>query len=237
MKPLPLLISVPHAGLSTPKEVKTLSKLSLKDIQNDGDIGAGTIYNQLKGNVGAFTTTSIARAFVDLNRAFDDISKDGVIKTHTCWDVPVYALPLSKSVVEKMIDKYYIPYHQQLDHYSKDKNILLGIDCHTMAKTGPPVGPDPFSRRPFINLGDLDSTSCPKKWTDQLLECFSIQFGDNIQLNQPFKGGWITKQHSKKMPWIQLEISREPSCSDQEKGAKVLTALNMWVKTIIPKFM
>lgn len=232
MKSLPLLISVPHAGLSIPKEVEKLSILTREDIHKDSDGGAGTIYNQLKGHVAAFVTTSIARAFVDLNRACDDMRKDGVIKTHTCWDVPVYSSSLPEPVVKKLIKKYYTPYHKQLDHHSKDKNIILGVDCHTMAETGPPVGPDPFLKRPFINLGDLDHTSCPKNWTDKLFECFSLQFGDNIQVNKPFKGGWITRRHSKTMPWIQLEISREPFCSDPDKGKKVLKALNMWANAM-----
>jgi hypothetical protein len=92
---LPLLVSVPHAGLAIPPEVAALNRLTAQEIAEDGDVGAREIYGELAPYVAAFVISDIARAFVDLNRAEDDIRKDGVIKTHTCWDVPVYERPLS----------------------------------------------------------------------------------------------------------------------------------------------
>ena len=87
---LPLLLSVPHAGLRVPPEVQAICTLSEADIIKDGDEFAREIYAPLETEVAAFLTTDIARAVVDLNRAEDDFHKDGVIKRHTCWDVPVY---------------------------------------------------------------------------------------------------------------------------------------------------
>ena len=87
---LPILLSVPHAGWKIPSEVEDICVLGQKEILEDGDVGAAEIYNPLKKKVEAFVTTKIARAIVDMNRAEKDFWKDGVIKTHTCWDVPVY---------------------------------------------------------------------------------------------------------------------------------------------------
>ena len=90
---LPLLLSLPHAGLRVPDEVAHLCTLTEREIAEDGDEGAAAIYD-LAGDVDAFVTTDVARAIVDLNRAVDDRRRDGVVKTHTCWDVPIYREPL-----------------------------------------------------------------------------------------------------------------------------------------------
>ena len=41
---LPLLLSVPHAGLGVPESVRELCTLSPEDIARDGDEGARQIY-------------------------------------------------------------------------------------------------------------------------------------------------------------------------------------------------
>ena len=86
---LPVLLSVPHGGLEVPSEVAHICALTPKEIAEDGDEGARELYD-LENHVAGFVDTDVARAIIDLNRAEDDFSKDGVIKTHTCWDVPVY---------------------------------------------------------------------------------------------------------------------------------------------------
>jgi hypothetical protein len=87
---LPLLISVPHAGKHVPYEVKNICILSKEDILADSDEGASAIYYTLEEHCEAFITSDIARALIDLNRPSHDIGGDGVIKSHTCWNVPVY---------------------------------------------------------------------------------------------------------------------------------------------------
>ncbi len=153
---LPLVISVPHAGLDTPEELRKRSLLGAGDIAADGDVGAADAY-AFDEKVLSHQTTSIARAFVDMNRAEDDIRKDGVVKTHTCWDVPIYEEPLSDSLIDKLLERYHRPYHQRLRRVPS--SAILGIDCHTMAAKGPPVGPDAGKVRPFVCLSDGNGTT------------------------------------------------------------------------------
>ena len=56
---LPLLLSVPHAGLVIPAAVQDLCVLSEKEIIDDGDEGASAIYLPLQGGVSALVTTSV----------------------------------------------------------------------------------------------------------------------------------------------------------------------------------
>jgi len=223
---LPFLVSVPHAGLSIPPEVKGLCILKEEDIIKDGDEGAAEIYYPLRDQVTAFVFTDIARAIVDMNRKEDDRTKDGIIKTHTCWDVPVYMEGLSEGVVTSLIERYYRPYHSQLS--SLAKGVMLGLDCHTMATVGPPVGRDAGSKRPRVCLSNGDGSTCPQEWILSLSECFSEVFGEHVSINEPFKGGYITRSHAKEIPYIQIELSREPFFDNQEKGRQVFEAVKKW---------
>lgn len=221
---LPILLSVPHAGLRIPPEVEHLNLLETADIVADGDEGAAEIYD-LEAHVAAFVTTDIARAYVDLNRAEDDLRKDGVVKTHTCWDVPIYRRPVSEDIVGELLEKYHRPYHRRLRKLAG--SVKLGIDCHTMAATGPPVGPDPGKERPLVCLSNADGT-CPDEWMRRLAALFEGEFQDRVSVNHPFQGGYIIRSHASEMPWIQLELSRTPKLSNQQKRTKVLQVLELW---------
>ena len=223
---LPILLSVPHAGWKIPPEVQDICILTKKDILEDGDAGAAEIYYPLKLEVEAFVTTDIGRAIVDMNRAEDDFWKDGVIKTHTCWDVPVYSNYPSEDTIAKLIAKYHRPYHTRLSELAK--KVKIGIDCHTMANVAPPVAPDIGKKRPPVCLSNAEST-CPQEWIESLTYCLSQSLDLPVSINDPFKGGYIIRSHAKEIPWIQLEYSRAANFSNRQKSIKLLTALKKWI--------
>lgn len=228
---LPIGLSVPHAGLEIPDSVAKWNVLSPEQIAADGDVGAREIY-RLSAHVSEFVTTPIARAFVDLNRAPDDFRKDGVVKTHTCWDEPVYSKPLSDETIGDLLGSHYYPYHDTLRSFRGA--VKLGVDCHTMASHGPPVGPDPGQRRPMICLGDGDG-ACPRPWIEALRDCFVRSFGEDVTINEPFRGGFITRDHGRRMPWVQVEMSRSEEMSLAEKRRGVLDALTAWCALELPE--
>ncbi len=223
---LPLLASVPHAGWRVPEVAEPYCILTEQEVLEDGDVGASEIY-ALEPEFEAYLTTDIARAIIDLNRAEDDRRADGVVKTHTCWNVPVYREFPPDDVVTALLDQFYHPYHARLRELA-GKRIRCGVDLHTMAAKGPPVGPDPDVERPWVCLGNVDGTTSPLDWIDSLKECFEDGFGPNVRVNDPFKGGFITRSHAAELPWIQVELSRGPHMSNDEKKAAVLDALTRW---------
>jgi formiminoglutamase len=219
---LPFLLSVPHGGLRVPPEAAPFCVLTEDEIREDGDEGAAEIY-ALGDEVEVFVTTEIARAIVDMNRAEDDRRKDGVVKTHTCWDVPVYAPTPPESVLKELIERYYRPYHALLREGAAGE-VALGIDCHTMAAHGPPVGPDPGQERPVVCLSNGGMT-CPEKWLRGLAASLEQTLELEVRLNDPFPGGSITRTYAALMPWVQLELSRAPFLSEAQKRERVLEAL------------
>ncbi len=227
MMTLPLVVSVPHAGLDIPPEVANLCILSEEEISADGDQGAADIYD-IENEVAGYVTTNIGRPFVDMNRAEDDFSKDGVVKTHTCFNIPVYNKSLEPEIVSALIKRYWKPYHQNLATFAPEAKI--GLDLHTMVEYGPPVGPDHGQRRPFMCISNGAGETCPNEWAQALVELFRASFpGERITLNDPFSGGYICHQYSRSRPWLQVEFSRTSKISADQKRSGLLKALYSWV--------
>ena len=223
---LPLLVSVPHAGLCVPDEVASLCSLSPDEIEADSDGGAGEIYSFAQ-DVEAFVTTDVARAVVDLNRERDDRRADGAVKTHTSYKVTVWDRPLTSAEIDGLLDSYHAPYHARLTELGLSGRWPLGVDCHTMAAVGPPIGPDPGRERPWVCVSNADGT-CPQEWVVTLREGFEQQLDGPVKVNDPFRGGYITRSHSSEMPWLQIELSRQPYLPLATKRQVVLNALHHW---------
>lgn len=221
---LPIVVSLPHAGLDVPDELVPYHQLSVAEIAADGDVQAAAIY-QLHDEVAALVTTAVARAFVDMNRAPDDVRKDGIVKTHTCWDVPIWREDPPEEVFRQVIDRWHRPYHEQLTDLAGAG--LVGVDCHTMAAAGPPVGPDPGVQRPLACIGIGDGT-CPRPWAEALAGHLRRTLGEPITINDPFRGGYIIRHHAAEMPWLMLELSRTEELPIEHKREAVLTALRAW---------
>jgi formiminoglutamase len=220
---LPVLVSLPHGGLRVPPEVEDLCILSAEQIARDGDEGASEIY-AFPDRVAAHVAADVARAIVDPNRAPDDFGRDGVVKTHTCWDEPVYREQPSPQTRRALLERYWRPYHAELSLRARE-GVVLGVDCHTMAATAPPVGPDPGAERPPVCLSDGAGSTCPPELFERLAAALEEAFGVPVSRNAPFRGGYIVRTHAAELPWVQLELSRAPFASPAEKRDRVLAAL------------
>ena len=47
-----------------------------------------------------------------------------------------------------------------------------------------------------------------------LARCFATVFKEEVWINKPYRGGYITRSHSVEMPWLQLEISQTDAYSN-----------------------
>jgi len=220
---LPFLVSVPHAGLEVPPEVADRTVLDPPDIARDGDEEAGDIYLPLQDHVRSLVTTSVARAFVDVNRPEDDRGPDGVVKTVTVWQEPVYDGALPEDLVQRLIRLYHRPYHDRLTDLA-DSGVVLGLDCHTMAADAPPIARRPGQPRPDLCLSNADGT-CPPRLLQHAADRLEDAFATRVALNDPFQGGYIVRAHARELPWLQLEIKRGTFATVAEKRDRVLAAL------------
>jgi formiminoglutamase len=223
---LPLIVSIPHGGLEVPDEVAALQMLSADQVRVDGDEGAAEIY-ALEDSVRHVLRASVARAFVDLNRPPDDRGRDGVVKTHTIFEEPIYRRPLSEREARLLIERHWEPYQARLRRLASDPSIRLGIDGHTMAAVGPPIARDAGQRRPRVCLGDGQG-AFPEEWKASLTRCFNEHFGDDVVWNEPFRGGYITRELGRVKPWLQIELARTQSPPYGEQRDALAAALGAW---------
>lgn len=229
----PLIVSVPHGGWKVAPEIEEIWALSEKDAFHDGDPFTARIYD-FTDRVSCQLVMEQYRAVVDLNRAPDDIApanKDGVIKSHTCYDVEVYqpgALP-GEELKQVLLDRYYFPYHRKLQAFLERPDVRMGVDCHSMAAVSPPIEQDAGTPRPLICLGNLGdhegevtepfnritcSTEMIRFMRDEFdlalqHEDVEIEVPAVASMNVPFNGGYITRQMGNKtIPFVQIEMSR-----------------------------
>lgn len=237
-KKLPLILSMPHSGLITPVELKPYTVFPLKWIRMDSDEGSREIYLPLKDRVLGFVHIDIARCFVDMNRAPDDRSAGGIVKTHACWGKKLYVETPPESVFQAVIDKFYHPYHRRLSELTRIRGARLGIDCHTMLAKAPPDAPDPEgSDRPMICLSDRKGTSAPPEWTASLARALAASFPEfEVQMNSPFSGGYITRFHCQELPFVQVEMSRTADLSNEEKSRRFEQALRSFCRETFPEY-
>jgi formiminoglutamase len=224
MRPLPVLLSIPHGGTKMPPELEGRVCIEPVDLFDDSDAFTRGIFD-LGDRAAAVLYASIARAFVDLNRSTEDIpprNPDGLIKSMTCYGKPIYikGKEPGPALMRKLVSRYYHPYHRKIREIiknNKNREILLALDCHSMAVTAPAVAPDTGEQRPLICLGNVHGQSCPAEIVGRLAECFCSAFSideDDIAINRPFSGGYITRTYGcdsgseSCIPWVQVELNR-----------------------------
>lgn len=227
---LPLLVSLPHAGLRVPAEVAPGCLLGPDEIRADSDEGSAAIYTPLGQRSWVFIATDIARVIVDLNRAADDRRPNGVVKRQTFQRRRVWRAPLSEAQIDCLLADHWHPYHRRL--VEQAQGLLLGIDCHTMSAVAPPVSPDPGQVRPLVCIGD-GGGQCPRSLVEALADCFRGVFQTEVSLNRPFQGGYITRSRPGGIPWVQLEISRNGWLSDGDKAEGVEEALRVFCRRVM----
>lgn len=227
MPQLPLLVSIPHGGTETPPEVAPFVVLSPRDLFDDMDPFTREIY-EMEGWAATVIQAGVARAFVDLNRASDQLPPafpDGVVKSVTCYEKMIYKPgKMNKKLIRRLLGTYYKPFHDNILNEVQRGDIDLAVDCHTMAAAAPNIAPDPGRRRPMVCLGNVNGRSCSNDMVERLAGClqkaFQLRQGE-VLINEPFSGGFITKTYGNRpIPWIQIELNRalylDPQWFDEE---------------------
>ena len=218
MNKLPILLSIPHGGKIRPPELDNKLVITERDLFDDSDPFVIEIYD-LGERVQRVISTNIARAFVDLNRSPYDLppnNPDGLIKSSTCYQKPIYrnGQEPGESLRKSLIDLYYYPYHRRIQKSLRELDLQLCLDCHSMASVAPNISPDGDNKkRPTFCLSNQDGKTSSNEMIKLLANCISEAFSVNIEdisLNDPFHGGYITKTYGNNpIPWIQVEMNRD----------------------------
>jgi N-formylglutamate deformylase len=229
-KAIPILVSVPHCGVSFPDELRDLYKPEMISSPDDTDWFVDELYSFVTEMGATLIAANYSRWVIDLNR--DPQSKplytDGRIITALCPSTDFLGNPIykdeRKEVVQEEVsrraDLYYKPYHneiaKQLVRLKNDFGKVLLWDCHSIRQLVPTIYHERF---PDLILGDADGTSASQSLIDTALQSLKST-SYSVTHNHPFKGGYITRhygvpqgnQHA-----LQLEMCKVHYMDDAEK--------------------
>ena len=229
---LPVVVDVPHAGEWIPDDVRSEMVIGTKMLRRDLDLYVDQFWESTTDLGATLMVSNVSRYVVDLNRADDDVSPQtvkggkrvneegyyqdrGVVWRTTTGKTPVMSGPMSKSSFRDRLDRFYYPYHQALADAIKSVRSQFGycilIDGHSMPSTGRKGHSDPGRKRAEIVPGDVEGQSCDRtlRW---LVEEHFRDAGYSVRSNEPYKGGWITRNYGKPekgVHAIQIEVRRD----------------------------
>ena len=215
---VPLLISMPHAGLKlTPTVEAGLvdEALSLPDT----DWHIPRLYD-FAAELGASTLAAeYSRFVIDLNRPEDDKplyvgATTGLFPSILFDGVPLFKDGKAPSAEERAtyLDQIWTPYHrtlqQELSRLRDEFGYALLFDAHSIRSHVPHLFD---GRLPDFNLGTFNGASCDAQLAGRLdVVCAAASQYSHV-LNGRFKGGHITRHYgdpANNIHAVQLELAQ-----------------------------
>jgi N-formylglutamate amidohydrolase len=248
----PVVASCPHAGRDYPATLTEAATLPVSQMRGLEDFGVDHLITGLAAHGITTVINKIARAYIDVNRpigAVDTTMFDtpieadkpsrhvnagyGLIPRLSAMRQPLYTCPLPAIEVEHRLGFAHMPYHSmltaQIAAAKAEHGHCLLVDFHSM----PPS--DRTNRQlADIILGDcLGTTLNPE--LGQAITSFFIDEGLSVAWNEPYAGGFITREHGRAgtpNQSIQIEINRSLYMRDARLSAREPHAVPEQIKHI-----
>lgn len=234
-----VVFASPHSGCDYTWSFMRKTVLNEHAIRSSEDAFVDQLYECAPQFGAAFIKAGAPRAYVDLNRARDELdpaliegvrriahnpriaSGLGVIPRVVANGRAIYRGKISQEEAQQRIAQYWVPYHDKLQallnaaHDRHGQTVL--IDCHSMpheamdgvARTG--------IRRPDVVLGDRFGAAASGEVVDRIEAAFSGA-GFVVTRNAPFAGAYITQAYgmpAKGQHAVQVEIDRSLYMNEQ----------------------
>ena len=223
----PLVFASPHSGVVYPDDMGAAAGLSQASLRSAEDSAVDRLL-ATSGAAGAVLIAGrIGRAYVDLNRAPDELDAAliadcpegappglktlagyGVIPRLAGDGTPLYERRLTLEEARGRIARVHTPYHAALGELMQAAHDRHGravlIDWHSMpSRATGPNGPD-------VVLGDRHGTACATGLTRRLKALFEA-LGWRVALNRPYAGGYATQvwgRPDEGLEAVQIELNR-----------------------------
>ena len=223
-----LFLNSSHSGRNYLDFTKYFPNLSINDMRKSEDSYIDLLFDNKLLNIN-FLTANFPRIFVDLNRSPLELDSSmwsgkfnasifyksqkvnygiGVIPKVCFSGKKIYNnLILFKDARRRLLN-YYFPYHRKIrmfiDYIKKNHNKVVILDCHSMSS-------EIVSDSTDIVISNNSNKSANPIITNILQKLFE-SYGYKVKINNPFKGGFITKYYGrpdKHVNVIQIEINKK----------------------------
>ncbi len=217
----PIIVSSPHSGTAFPQDLKHLFEKPILESPKDADWHVDKLYRFVTDLGIPLMSANYSRYVIDLNRGpqneslyNDGRTLTGLTPQKTFFGDEIYRDGYCPDQVdiENRLKDYYWPYYEKLEEIIsgiKDKfGKALLWDAHSIKRNVPSIRSTPF---PDLILGSNDGKSSPNNIIEVALKDLN-ESEFNVQHNDPFKGGNITRffgRPKENIFALQLEMSQD----------------------------
>lgn len=211
---VPIVVDSPHSGMVWPPDFAPAA--SRAAILTTWDAFVDELWADASAAGATLIAAGFPRAYVDVNRAVDDIDPElldepwpapltptdytrrgmGLIRRNALPTVPMYDRRLLVREVQHRIDAYYRPYRDalvgRLDTLHAAFGTVWHIDCHSMKSRGNAMNIDSGAARPDVVVSDRHGTTADAAETAWVAEWFGAR-GLTVQVNVPYQGGDLVR--------------------------------------------
>ena len=227
-----VIFASPHSGRDYSWDFLRKTVLDAHTIRSSEDAFVDRLFDSAPNHGAVFLKAGAPRAFVDLNRAEDELDPAliagvphkgvnprvatglGVIPRVVANGRAIYYGKLGMDEVRGRLDVYWHPYHATLQRLTAENHARFGqailIDCHSMPREAVAQLSKTTSGRPDIVIGDRFGASAGGDFVDQIESIFA-DAGFNVSRNAPFAGAYMVRRYgrpSKGQHAVQIEIDR-----------------------------
>ncbi len=228
----PAVFSSPHSGSEYPAELLARTRLDLEQLRSSEDAFVDSLFLPATAHGAPLIAARLPRAWLDLNRAAEDLDPAvvegaarrpgnpriaaglGVIPRVVAEGRHIQDGKLSMAVATARIAELWHPYHARLGALLDESRAMFGtailFDCHSMPHDALASAPMLRGRRPDVILGDRFGASCDRWLIEAASEAFTAA-GFAVARNAPFAGGYITQRYGVPQGGVQalqIEIDR-----------------------------
>jgi N-formylglutamate amidohydrolase len=228
----PVIFASPHSGRDYPAAFLERAILDRQAIRSSEDAFVDLIFDCAPKLGAPLLTARVPRAFIDLNRAADELdpaviegiaraphnprvaSGLGVIPRVVAGGRPIYSGKLSLTEAQARLGRFWHPYHQALAALIEETRTTFGqailIDCHSMPHEAIEAHSRPGHARPEVVLGDRYGVAAGRDVMDRIEAAFAST-GLRVGRNAPFAGAYVAQAYGRPLRGVhvvQVEIDR-----------------------------
>ncbi|MCI2399815.1 N-formylglutamate amidohydrolase [Aliiroseovarius subalbicans] len=227
-----VVFASPHSGRDYPWSFTRRSVLDECAIRSSEDAFVDRLYAAAPDYGAPFLAANAPRAFVDMNRAAEDLdpalikglrktgqnprvaSGLGVIPRVVAGGREIYRGKLTLGEAQGRLTDHWHPYHRKLQELLDGSLALFGeailIDCHSMPHEAIDNLCRNQRRKPEVVLGDRFGSSASAEIVDRIEAAFAAA-GFSVARNAPFAGAYMVQHYgrpSRGQHVVQIEIDR-----------------------------
>lgn len=227
-----VVFASPHSGRDYPWSFLRTTVLDAQTIRSSEDAFVDRLFDSAPDQGAVFLKAGAPRAYVDLNRAPDELDPAliaeapkpgsnprvatglGVIPRVVANGRSIYHGKLTMDEARYRIDTYWRPYHSTLNRVMRENVDRFGeavlVDCHSMPREAVMQLTRTRAGRPDIVIGDRFGTAADAEIVDRIESIFA-SFGFNVARNSPFAGAYMVQQYGRPQKGrhaVQIEIDR-----------------------------